>query len=133
MNDTTVETPHDTSAGDAASFAKDSEIARLRNDYQSRLIVANLRTEAVRAGMVDLDGLKLIDMSGVRLGDDDTVAGGRKIMEDLRRNKPWLFGSGSSSSASAAPASQPVRQKSALEMSDDEYASARAVLTRQQF
>ncbi len=47
------------------------EIAKLRGEFQSRLVVANLRTEAVRAGMVDLDGLKLIDLSAVRLGNDD--------------------------------------------------------------
>ena len=79
------------------------EIAKLRGEFQSRLVVANLRTEAVRAGMVDLDGLKLIDLSAVRLGNDDKVIGGRKLMDDLRRNKPWLFGVTSSSSAAVAP------------------------------
>jgi hypothetical protein len=49
------------------------EIVKLRGEYQSRLVVANLRTEAVRAGMVDLDGLRLIDTSSVRLGNDDKI------------------------------------------------------------
>ena len=61
--------------------------------------------------MVDLDGLKLMDLSTVRLDDEDKVVGGRKIMEDLRRNKPWLFSGRSSSNPIAAPASQPVRKK----------------------
>jgi hypothetical protein len=109
------------------------EVTKLRGEYQSRLVLANLRTEAVRAGMVDLDGLKLIDLSAVRLGDDDRVVGARKLMDDLRRNKPWLFGAASSSSAAIAPASQPVRQKTALEMTDEEYAAARAAVTKYQF
>ncbi len=50
---------------------------------KSRLIAADLRTEAVRAGMVDLDGLKLIDLTGIRLDDNDKVIGGRKLMADL--------------------------------------------------
>ena len=83
--------------------------------------------------MIDLDGLKLIDLSAVRLGNDDKVIGGRKLMDDLRRNKPWLFGAASSSSAAVAPASQPVRQKTALEMTDEEYTAARAAVTKYQF
>jgi hypothetical protein len=106
------------------------EISKLRNEFQSRLVVANLKTEAVRAGMVDLDGLRLIDISAVRLGNDDKVIGGRKLMDDLRRTKPWLFGVASSSSAAVAPASQPVRQKTALEMTDEEYAAARTAVTK---
>lgn len=109
------------------------EIVKLRSEFQSRLVVANLRTEAVRAGMVDLDGLRLIDISAVRLGNDDKVIGGRKLMDDLRRTKPWLFGVASSSSAAVAPASQPVRQKTALEMTDEEYATARTAVTKFQF
>lgn len=109
------------------------EIKKLRTDFQSRLIVANLRTEAVRAGMVDLDGLKLINLSGAELGPDDKVVEGLQIMEDLRRNKPWLFGTTSSSSVAAAPASQPVRHKTALEMTDEEYSAARAVLTKRRY
>jgi hypothetical protein len=75
------------------------EIAILRSDFQSRLLTANLRTEAVRAGMIDLDGLKLVDLADVRLDENDRVVGGRKIMADLRRNKPWLFRVASTSSA----------------------------------
>jgi hypothetical protein len=109
------------------------EIVKLRSEYQSRLVVANLRTEAVRAGMVDLDGLRLIDISSIRLSNDDKIIGGRKLMDDLRRTKPWLFGVTSSSSVAVAPASQPVRQKTALEMTDEEYAAARTAVTKYQF
>lgn len=108
------------------------EIAMLRIDFQSRLIAANLRTEAVRAGMIDLDGLKLVDLSGVHLDDDDKVVDGRRIMADLRRNKPWLFGVASTSSAAVAPASQPVRQKTAMDMTDEEYVVARTAVTKYQ-
>jgi hypothetical protein len=111
----------------------DDEIKKLRADYESRLVAANLRTEAVRAGMIDLDGLKLLDLSSVTLDANDKIVDGRKIMDGLRREKPWLFGATSSSSASIAPASQPVRQKTALEMTDEEYAAARAALTRHRF
>ncbi len=117
---------------DGQPETESDEIAKLRSEFQSRLVVANLRTEAVRAGMVDLDGLRLIDLSTIRLGIDDKVIGGRKLMDDLRRTKPWLFAAKSSSSAAVAPSSQPVRQKTALEMTDEEYASARTAVTKYQ-
>ena len=117
---------HDTS--DTAS----DEVTRLREQYQDRLILANLRTEAVRSGMIDLDGLKLMNLSAVRLDEHDRIVGGRKLMDDLRRSKPWLFGVASSSSAAEVPTSQPVRQKTALEMTDQEYAAARTAITKYQ-
>lgn len=109
------------------------EVTKLRNQFQARLVAANLRTEAVRAGMVDLDGLKLVDLSAVRIGDDDKIVDGRKLMDELRRNKPWLFNAPSSSSGASVPASNPVRQKSVLEMTDEEYAVARKIVTKFQY
>ena len=111
----------------------DIEIERLRATYESRLVAAHLRTEAVRAGMIDLDGLKLVDASNVKLGPDDKLIGSRELMEGLRRTKPWLFGSTSSSSIAAAPALKPVHQKTALDMTAEEYASARASLTKRRY
>lgn len=118
---------------DEQPATESEDITKLRDEFQSRLVVANLRTEAVRAGMIDLDGLRLIDISTVRLGNDDKIIGGRKLMDDLRRTKPWLFGVASSSSAAIAPTSQPARQKTALEMTDEEYAAARTAVTKYQF
>jgi hypothetical protein len=111
----------------------EEEIGKLHAQYQVRLTAAGLRTEAIKAGMIDLDGLKLLDTSSIVLDADDRIVGGRKLMDDLRRDKPWLFRPISSSSVAAVPSSQPVRQKTALEMTDEEYAAARATLTRHQF
>ena len=106
------------------------EIDKLKESFQQRLMLANLRTEAVRAGMIDLDGLKLIDTSSVHLDQNDNVVEGQRIMAELRRNKPWLFAAVSSSSETLAPTSQPVRQKMALEMTEKEYIAARTALTK---
>jgi hypothetical protein len=116
---------------DSEQFAE--EIKKIRDDFHSRLIVAKLQTEAVRAGMVDLDGLKLISLADAQLGPDDSVVGGRAIIDELRRTKPWLFATPSSSSVAEAPASKAPRQKTALEMTDEEYLAARAALTRRTF
>jgi hypothetical protein len=131
MDDDLLEPQPDSTGEDQPGEHPESEeIVKLRVDFQSRLITASLRTEAVRAGMIDLDGLKLLDLSQVRLDNDDKVIGGRKIMAELRRNKPWLFGVESTSSAAIAPASHPVRQKTAMDMTDAEYTAARTAITR---
>jgi hypothetical protein len=109
------------------------EVVKLRSDFESRLVTANLRTEAVRAGMIDLDGLKLVDRSALLLDEDDKIVGGRELMTDLRRNKPWLFNAASSSSAATAPASQPPRPKMAIDMTEEEYAAARNAVTKYKF
>jgi hypothetical protein len=132
MDDNVPETRSDLADGDEPDEQQSvsEEIATLQTNFQARLITANLQTEAVRAGMIDLDGLKLLDLSGVRLDENDKVVGGRKIMADLRRDKPWLFGVASTSSAATAPASQPVRQKTAMDMTEAEYTAARTAVTK---
>ncbi len=134
MDDDLTEDEHDrigSSALDEPPVAE--EVGRLRGEFQGRLIAANLRTEAVRAGMIDLDGLKLIDLSDVRLDANDMIVEGRKIMTDLRRAKPSLFGAPSTSSAAVPPMSQPIRLKTAMDMTDEEYSAARTAVTKYHF
>jgi hypothetical protein len=79
--------------------------------------------------MIDMDGLKLADTSSVKLTTDGAAAGAREVIDGLKRTKPWLFGlTSSSSSLASVPPSQPPRKKSAMEMTDEEYAMARAAL-----
>ncbi len=104
-----------------------AEVAALR----ARVVQAELRTEAVRAGMVDLDGVRLIDASGLVLGPDG-VEGAAELVARMREAKPWLFGRGgvSSSSAGRAPVAAAPKAKTAMEMSEEEWRAARAELLR---
>lgn len=97
---------------------------------ERRLIRAELKAEAVRAGMIDLDGLKLLDLSAVRLGADGEVEGGAALMSQLRRGKPWLFGQPNTSSSAVPPPSAPPRSKLATEMSEEEWRAARREILR---
>ncbi len=110
--------------------ALEQKLAQVEAEARERLVRAELKAEAVRAGMVDLDGLKLIDTGAVKLSDAGEVEGGAALMREMKRAKPWLFGPASSSSTAAAPPAQPPRQKSAREMSFDEWQAARAELLR---
>ena len=98
----------------------------MRQDSESRVIQAEMKVEAMRAGMVDLDGLRFLDLTQARLEDNGGVAGGKELIGQLKRAKPWLFAAPSSSSVARVPPSRPARVKLATEMTDEEYRTARA-------
>jgi hypothetical protein len=128
-----VEIDHYNSTQDQPAEPLDQEsgeLARLRSEFQTRLLNASLRAEAILAGMVDLDGLKLLNLSDVHLDENDSIIGGRSMMDSLKAKKPWLFRPTSSSSAAIAPSALPVRHKTALDMTDEEYAAARAAVIK---
>jgi hypothetical protein len=53
---------------------------------------AGLKVAAQRARLIDLDWLKLVDMTKVTLEDDGTVKGADELMIALKEAKPYLFG-----------------------------------------
>ena len=103
-----------------------AQVAALR----AKLLHAELRTAAARAGMIDLDGVKLVDTSKLAVNEAGELAEAPEIMTRLRQEKPWLFGRGSSSSAAVAPRATPPKPKTAMEMSVEEWRVARAELIR---
>ncbi len=117
---------------DAARVAAlERRLAETEAQGRAFLIQAELRHAAERAGMVDPDGLKLIDAAAVKVNDAGEVEGAAALMADLKRRKPWLFGApSSSSSTAAAPNSDPPAAKSAMQMDDAEWRAARTELLR---
>ncbi len=107
-------------------------LAETEQQARNRVIRAELKVEAVRAGIVDLDGLKLLDLTNVEVNSEGELANAGELIAQLRRAKPWLFGATSSSSPASPPPAQPPRQKLATEMTDDEYRAARAAILKHQ-
>lgn len=106
-----------------------AEVTTLR----ARLVQAELRTEALRAGMVDLDGVRLIDAAGLLLTEAGGVQGGPALMARMRQDKPWLFArphGNSSSWGDAPPPVAPAAPRSAMDMGVEEWRAARAELLR---
>jgi len=126
----------DTDTGDtldtlrARAAQLEQQVRTLGEQSRAQLLMAELKTEAVRAGIVDLDGLRLIDTTALQVNERGDVTGAPALMEHFKRQKPWLFGSVSSSPIAVPPPSQPTRQKQAVDMSHDEYRAARAALLR---
>lgn len=111
--------------------AAEAALGQARAEANARLIRAELKAEALRVGMVDLDGLKLLDTTEVRLTEAGEVADAAGLLAKLKRAKPWLFGNAvSSSSAAQPPRPEPPRVRHANELSHEEWVAARAALLR---
>ncbi len=109
----------------ARAAALEKRIAEIEAASNARLIRSELKGEALRAGMVDLDGLKLVDSAALKINEQGEVEGVAALMTQLRRSKPWLFGSASSSSPATPPPSQPLKAKLATDMNYAEWQAAR--------
>jgi hypothetical protein len=99
-------------------------------EHQARLTQSELKLHAVRAGMIDLDGIKLLDPARIKLTETGEVEAADRLMADLRHDKPWLFRQATTSSLGTAPPSTPLAAKRALEMTHAEWQAARAVLLK---
>lgn len=116
---------HKTAAEKAAQDAE-GKIKEAHTAAEQRVIRAELKAEALKAGMVDLDGLKLADLSKIKINDAGEVEGAAELMEEFKKAKPYLFGSTQNSSTPGNPPNpKPPVAKKATEMSDEEYAAAR--------
>ncbi|TCG09397.1 hypothetical protein BZM27_06005 [Paraburkholderia steynii] len=89
-----------------AKKASDDADAKVRESHtasEQRIIRAELKAEALKAGMVDLDGLKLADLSSIKIDDKGEVTGATELMAALKESKPYLFKEASSSSSTQTP------------------------------
>lgn len=112
-------------AAKTASEAADNKISEAAKAAEQRIIRAELKAHASKAGIVDLDGLKLVDLSTVKLDDNGEVVGADALIESLKKAKPYLFGAPGSSSTHPTPSKDVPAPKKATEMSDEEYAASK--------
>jgi hypothetical protein len=117
-------------AAKAAAVAAEAKVSEVTKSAEQRIIRSELKAHAVKAGIVDLDGLKLVDLSGVKLDENGDVVGADALIESLKKAKPYLFGTPASSTTQAAPSKDAPPAKKATEMSAEEYAAARAAVTK---
>ena len=116
---------HKTAAEQAAKDA-DERVKAAEKAANDRIMRSELKTIAITAGMIDLDGLKLADLSKVTLKDDGTLEGADAMLEQLKKDKPYLFGTPTSTSSTKTPPDpKDPKPKLAKDMTDEEYAAER--------
>ena len=93
-------------------------------DTEARIIRAEMKAAAIQAGMIDLDALKLLDLSGVKLDRNGDVTLPGDFFDKARAAKPYLFKAEATTSSSATPPpAAPPSEKRATEMNDAEFAA----------
>lgn len=117
-------------AAQDAIAAREAEAAKTLADLASkadaRVINAELRVAAREAGMIDLDGIKLADISGIKLDKDGNVTGATELMTALKAAKPYLFtGKPVATTGMQAPSPAPADPRKALAMSEADYRAER--------
>lgn len=121
-----------TDAAAAEKAAKDAATAA-KTAADDRILRAELKAVAIKAGMVDVDGLKLADLTKVKLNDKGEVEGGEALIEDLKKNKPYLFGQDGTNTSAAGGSPKPADAgagKKATEMTKEEYDKAKGDLLK---
>jgi hypothetical protein len=108
-----------------------SEALQQQLDHANqRLVLAELKSHAIRAGIIDIDCLKLLDSSGFKLDDNGDLPEAPAALARLKREKPWIFTQQNSSHPAPPPAPEPPQQKTAKEMTHKEWRAAREELIR---
>lgn len=120
-------------AEDAVTAAKtdaDTRITAAEKATQDRLLRAELKAAAVKAGITDLDGLKLADTSKLKLNDAGEIDGLDEFMTSFKEAKPYLFGTtgGNTSPPGSKPPPKGNEPLDATKLTKEEYAKAKAKL-----
>ncbi|MEX3933280.1 hypothetical protein AB4Y32_16005 [Paraburkholderia phymatum] len=84
-----------------ASDDADAKVKDTHTSAEQRIIRAELKAEAIKAGMVDLDGLKLADLSSIKIDEKGDIQGAAELMATLKESKPYLFKEPASSTSHA--------------------------------
>lgn len=114
-------------AQDKAQAAADERIKAAEEKALARIIKAELKAHAIKAGIVDLDGLQLADLSAIKTDEHGEVQGAEGAIDALRKAKPYLFttttGSAGRAGAGQPPATGDEKPKRATDMTTSEYAA----------
>lgn len=112
-------------AAEKASTEAQEKITAAQKAAEERIIRAELKAAALKAGMHDLDGLKLADFSKVKLNPETgEVEGADELMAAMKEAKPYLFGeSRSTTNPEKTPPKTPPTGKTAQEMTPEEWAA----------
>ena len=110
-------------AAEAAAKAQqtaEAKAAEREAAANARVIKAELKAHAIKAGIVDVDALALADVSGVKFNEQGDVEGADAVIEALKKSKPYLFAQ-TTASTEPAPKGGAAKPKSARDMTQDEF------------
>lgn len=108
----------------------ETKVTETLTKAQQRALKADLRVAATNAGMLDLDGLKLIDDGKIELDDEGNLKNGEALMTSLKEGKAYLFTKeappapkppASTGNPNPPPSPKDPKPKSARDLSEAEW------------
>ena len=113
----------------AEHTAKIGEVDQAAKD---QVKAARLEALALREGLIDLDGLKLLDLSKITQKDDGTFEGVDEVFKAAKEAKPYLFGQKQANSSTPGQNPKLGDQKpvDARKLTDEEYKQQKAALIK---
>ena len=90
-----------------------------------RVVQAELKSHAIRAGIIDIDCLKLLDAASLQLDENGNLPDLAAALDALKRDKPWAFAKSNSSHPILPPPPEPAKTRLAKDMSYQEWQKAR--------
>lgn len=102
---------------------------------EEKLIDAKLEAVAVSAGITDLDLVKLIDKSGLKLTETGEISGLQEAVQAFKQAKPNFFGAEkkvSSSTNAPLPSEGTPKLVRAMDMSPEEWQKQKHKITTRQ-
>jgi hypothetical protein len=69
----------------------EEKLNRIEDTAVRRVIRSELKAAAIEAGIVELDALKLVDLSEVKVTEDGDVVGIKEALSKAKEDKPYLF------------------------------------------
>ena len=108
--------------------SKVENASKEKNVFEQKYIDAELKAQAVAAGIKDIDLVKLIDKKDIKLDENGNVTGIDTAITEFKTKKPDWFGSEkkvSTSSGSTLPDKTGVKPLDARTMSKEEWARNR--------
>ncbi|KUZ66875.1 hypothetical protein WI36_24225 [Burkholderia ubonensis] len=91
-----------------------------------RVMRAELKAHAVKAGLVDMEALELLDLSSVKFNDKGELEGADALFEAAKKAKPYLFGAQNTGSTSRTPDPAANTPRDVRKMTAAEYEAAKA-------
>ena len=107
----------------AAKHLSDAEakVKTIEATANEKVLRAELRALAREAGILDLDDLKLMDVSGLKVDDEGNVTGADALIKAFKEAKPYKFKELSSTSATTqTPKADAGKPKKVSDMNKDE-------------
>lgn len=101
--------------------AYEEQLGQLTRTSQQKLVRAELKAQALKAGIIDTDLLNLVDLASVKLSPEGDVLNAQEVLADFAKAKPQFFGPVTTTSTAEAPRPRDTTQtRSFSEMSPAE-------------